>query len=180
MRWMMLALLGCAVESPEPQRWSADAPLAAPPADLPTTVSTLTAGGEARITVQGVVPDDEVYILLSTTGDGPPACPAALGECLGLAEPVHVLGRADERGEGWASLTFRTPPDVPRGQYVWVQAVARADAGTDWLGPVTADRVERKMCGAVWDPVCAVNGATYSNNCLALLEGWPVAYPGPC
>lgn len=36
------------------------------------------------------------------------------------------------------------------------------------------------VCPDVWDPVCGVNGFTYSNACYASVAGVEVAYEGPC
>ena len=36
------------------------------------------------------------------------------------------------------------------------------------------------LCPDVWDPVCACDGTTYSNECYAALAGWSVDYSGQC
>ncbi len=36
------------------------------------------------------------------------------------------------------------------------------------------------MCITSWDPVCGINGKTYSNTCFAKLAGTDVAYKGNC
>jgi DNA repair exonuclease SbcCD ATPase subunit len=39
---------------------------------------------------------------------------------------------------------------------------------------------EIKACITLWDPVCGVNGKTYSNECFANLAGIEIDYMGPC
>lgn len=36
------------------------------------------------------------------------------------------------------------------------------------------------FCPEVWDPVCGVDGQTYSNSCFAGIENVEIAYAGEC
>jgi len=44
-------------------------------------------------------------------------------------------------------------------------------------GPVLRDDI---ACPDVWEPVCGVDGHTYSNMCYARRAGVPIAHEGEC
>ena len=163
-----------------PSPWQADAPLAAPPGRVELTIGGISPGGEARVTVTGVTGDEEVNFVLSVHEDGRAVCPGRLPECLDLAGPVVHLGRADERGEDWASLAFDVPRGAAIGTPVWIQAVVESEEDGWYVGPSGETRVDWLACPDIWAPVCGVNGRTYGNECEAAAVGWPIAYEGEC
>jgi len=78
-------------------------------------------GEELRFIVSGANPDEEIYVVRSTSGEGAGPClGSASGLCLDLIDPaVHLSANADEHGV--LSISQTLPATVPVGTDVWFQ-----------------------------------------------------------
>ena len=179
---LAFALAACATpDASAPEVWDGQADPAPPPGWVEVHVGAVGPGGLARVTTTGVTGDEEVHVVLSTRPDGPVVCPGMLGgDCLDIAGPVIRLGEARDRGEDYASLAFPVPVGAPEGRTVWFQVLIDSEEDGWYLGPVVEATVGWMACVDVWDPVCGIDGETYSNECDASTAGWPLAYDGPC
>ncbi len=150
-------------------------------APLDLTVSQLLPGQQARFTVTGLLPGQQVSVLYSTTGEGPGPCNPG-GVCADILGPVTVAATATANRDGWASTTVRVPNGVRIGTRVWFQAAVFLGAGgaQSITSDVEAAVVDGLMCPMIFDPVCGIDGNTYSNACEEGVQGWPVDYVGYC
>jgi hypothetical protein len=158
MRLVLLAALLAACDTPEPANAlgsdpvfdedSADALLgqAAPPVGTLTldVPDPLYIGEENTVTLTGLYPGEEVYLLRSRHGLGAGPCfPSLGGECFDIVGPTRFLGAALADADGIATFTA-TIGAVPDGQVNHFQAVAaRGFQGRNSLfsNPVSATTV---------------------------------------
>lgn len=81
----------------------------------PLEVDPLVRGTVADLTVRGCVPNEFVTFLYSPTGAGVGLCKEVLlgGRCLGLLEPVMLLGGQSADAQGTATLPVFIPDTAP-------------------------------------------------------------------
>lgn len=117
-------------------------------------LSVVSRADTVTVTLPGVLPGAEVFLFAGSAGEGPGLCHPTLAVCLGLREPVALLGAVQVGPDGLARIEVR----APRGAGpVWVQAAARlgsrrtltAVARVDLPGGPPRDRHGRGVGGAV-------------------------------
>lgn len=112
MRFLIPLLLVCACAS-SPSAMVDD--LAPPvPGQLTLAATPMVLGEQVTITMQGAAANANVFLGYSFNGPGTGPClPAFAGDCLGLANPVRLLGTFRADGNGEVSTTVRLPPMMP-------------------------------------------------------------------
>lgn len=174
--WLWMGMVGCA-EDPTTMGLPTQAPT---PMRVDVIMGEAVGGQDARVTAYRLPQGAEVHFALSTQGTGQTCPPGAQGLCLPLAGPLVYLGSATAGVGEWASLVVRIPRNVPDGRRFSVAAVAWDVNGRQWESAAFAHETGGMGCGGFVQPVCAVNGVTYSNACEAGVEGWPVLHAGAC
>lgn len=159
---------------------SSDLSVLPPPTGPDLHVGWLSPGAWTGVTVTGISEGDEVHLARSgSTGSGP--CWALLdGLCLDLVPPVRRFPVTYGQPGGWAYVPVRVPMSAALGRPVSLQAVVFRDEGV-LLTPAQATSIEEAGgCIALWDPVCGLDGVTYSNTCDASMAGMVIDYEGTC
>ena len=130
--WHLLApflLVACAAPGVADPFATADATLAweeAPPPTIAfTSPAALRIGATNTLTVSGaLVQGERVYIGASLAGQGNGPCLAAAGGlCLGIRNPIVLLGTATAGANGAASLSVTVPTTIANGTPISLQAV---------------------------------------------------------
>ena len=98
-------------------------------ASPPLSQTDLVRGQPATLTVDGALPGETVWFLASpNVGPGP--CTQKLGgRCLGLQQPLTLIGSATADASGTAQLTFPVPSNAPLVD-IGTQAVIRRGPGS--------------------------------------------------
>ncbi|MBI4360353.1 right-handed parallel beta-helix repeat-containing protein [Candidatus Micrarchaeota archaeon] len=103
-----------------------------------------------------------------------PVCPPiAMPDCIN-AELTYPNGQTDAQGCPVAPIC------VPRAAPSVTPTPFPSAFPTSTPGPSIRPSVQPTPCSDVFDPVCAVNGQTYSNACQAQRAGFAVFYMGTC
>ena len=105
-----------------------------PPTIAFSSGATVRPGQPNTFTVSGdVATGERVYFGASMAGTGPGPCiPSAGGLCLGIRNPVMLLGSSVATAPGSASLTYSLPSGVPVGTTIAMQAIiVRSIKGVD-------------------------------------------------
>lgn len=100
---LTLAMMGCDPATPDQQP---------PPGGLHLAVSTMTSGERSTFTTANAAPGERVYFGVTAAGTSPGGglCPASVGVCLDLLNPITLLGTARANSQGIASLSLTVPP----------------------------------------------------------------------
>lgn len=115
-----LSLFACG-ESPDLFAVEAPAP---PTQSLNLSSTALVPGSPVTITVTGLGANEVVYIGRGRSLGNGMCIPSAGGACLGITNPVQLLGTYTANANGVASTTFMLPRSVPAGLDVGMQALA--------------------------------------------------------
>lgn len=137
---LVLAVSACSTTPPSVQT--------PPPAlGLELSVSALVPGEDVTITIDGLMPNERVF-LGRGAGLGAGPCPGiAGGACLDIASPVALLSRPTADVQGHVEVVVSLPANVPLGQVVGLQALAvRGPGGVD---SVWSNAVERTTTDSV-------------------------------
>lgn len=95
------------------------------PTDLSFTTSTIVPGRTMTMAVEGLNPNEPVYIVRSNRIRTAGTClPQIDGDCIDLARPASLLVDATADAAGRAELSLVVPRGVPLGANVALQAVA--------------------------------------------------------
>jgi hypothetical protein len=150
---LALVLAACTEDGPSQQQ----------PPPIAFSQDALVPGAPATLSVVGASPGDTVYFGLSTAGTGSGRCIPSFGVCLGLLDPVSLLGTAVADGAGDAELTLQVPAGLPP-QFVHTQAVLYGVAGgfaTNTVSaPVLAGALDVDGDGYCGGAVCADPSST--------------------
>ncbi|HMV68196.1 MAG TPA: hypothetical protein PKA64_15220, partial [Myxococcota bacterium] len=106
---LFLGLLGC-VGAPDASPDVAPPPR---PRDLRLDAPWIVAGDRAALTVTGAPAGATVWFAVSGAGLGSGPCPAAIGSCLDVRNPITVLGSAVADAAGVAQYAVRMPNPAP-------------------------------------------------------------------
>lgn len=155
---LLLAAAGCSPSAELPSQPDVAFPTsqAAPPGVLTLYEDTLIRARSATLRTWGLNAGQRVYFLVSLGGRGQGVCPPALGGyCLGIRNPIYVLGSDVVDASGWAEVTFQVPANAPLGE-LWFQASSLA-YGNSWLTPPTPLQVQPANTPPVIDSIAIAN-----------------------
>lgn len=127
---------------------------APPPAIAFSGLTSLRIGQANTLTITGDIANGErVYIGATRAGEGRGPCiPAAGGLCLGIRNPVVLLGSTVATTTGTASFTVTVPNTLPVGTQISLQAIIiRSMGGVDSIAtePVTVEANDGPAEGSV-------------------------------
>jgi len=101
----------------------------------------------------------------------------------GIIEKVEE--KIGERLEKMPCAQWTPPaPDFCKGGRIVIEKDLETDCSLQpkciMLGETETPKPSLGVCITLWDPVCGVNGKTYSNACFARVAGAEIAYKGVC
>lgn len=151
-----------------------------PPAGPDLYLGWFYPGGVTGVTITGITEGDEVHLARAAEiGRGP--CPLVLdGLCLDLDTPIQRFPATIAEPGGWAYVTVRVPSSVDIGRVFALQAAILTSTGAELTPAYTTSIEDAGACISLYEPVCGLNGITYSNSCIADMAGMVIDYEGPC
>lgn len=174
------ALTACQPLDGEASDRSSDPFARPPPAGPDLYLGWMSPGASTGLTVTGISAGDEVHLARSDASGPGPCWDVLDGLCLDLAGAVRRFPVTYGESGGWAYVPVRVPPSVAVRRPVSLQAVIFTDEGPALTPAYDTTIEEPGGCIALWEPVCGLNGVTYSNTCDAAMAGMVIDYDGPC
>ena len=173
------SLFGCTTMNPGTSDAPDQAPMP-PPARPALYLGWFSPGGATGVTVTGISEGAEVHLVRSAEiGSGP--CPLILdGLCLDLERPLRRFLPTESEPGGWAYIPVRVPASVAVGRTFALQAAILDDEGAELTPAYDATILEGGVCFGLYEPVCGLDGVTYSNSCVAEMAGMVIDYEGSC